>query len=446
MREKIVYIMMFLFLTTVYSANVYAVKDPAIKYTRIGSEAAGNKSGEITAFEGDVGLVVPAKYKKGQWLPNPYKDEKMLFRIDYTNVDKYSDRLTAGQVTRLKKNKKSYMDIYPTHRNTVFPEAFYKATEKNLATCRLDDKKRLLGWNGGTPFPYPDDVYQMVWNIKRQYFADDMIGVDEVRRVVSPSGKIKKSIWTTEVMYFDGRLTGKVPNPDGASYKIRALYTYPADTAGTALLSIVYMDDQRQDDAWLYIPTLRRVRRAPSMTKGGQIDGESTFDELGYGFRGQINDWDWKFLGKKEIYIPENCYDMYKVGAKDEDECWPGDINPEGTRWELRRVWVVEGTIMPGISHPYSRRVEYLDEDTWYPTMGDRYDRRGNLWRMYAFYSYYDYYQKQRGVTMHIYMNLESGRYELKGGGRTKDMKIGISNTGLTPEEFTVQNLRRAGR
>ena len=66
MREKIVYIIMFLFLTTVYSANVYAVKDPAIKYTRIGSEAAGNKSGEITAFEGDVGLVVPAKYQKGQ--------------------------------------------------------------------------------------------------------------------------------------------------------------------------------------------------------------------------------------------------------------------------------------------------------------------------------------------------------------------------------------------
>ncbi len=446
MREKIIYVMMFLFLTSVYHADVYAKKDPAVKYTKIGAEAEGNKSGEITAFEGNTGLVAPPKTEKGMYLPNPYKDEKMLFRIDYKNVDKYADKINPGQVARLKKNKKSYMDIYPTHRNVVFPEYFYTATEKNISTCRLDSSNKLVGWNGGLPFPYPDNVHQMVWNIKRQYFADDTVGADEARRVVSPSGRIKKELWTTEVMYFDGRLTSKVPNPEGVACKIRAEYTYPASIAGTSMMTIYYADDSREDDAWIYLPTLRRVRRAPALTKGGQIDGESTMDEIGFGFRGPINDYDWKFLGKKEIYAPMNCYDMNVLNAKDEDECLPGDINSANTRWELRRMWVVEGTMKPGVTHPYSRRIEYMDEDTWQHTIGDRYDRRGNLWRLVIFYSYYDYYQKQRAVPRHIYMNLESGRYEVRGGCRVKESRIGVSNIGKTPEEFSVQNLRRAGR
>ncbi len=446
MRGKIIYILMFLLLTSVYQTEVDAKKDSNTKYTRIGAEASGNKSGDIPAYEGDSGLKCPAYYEKGEWLPNPYAGEKKLFRIDSRNVDKYADKLTYGQVARLKKNKKIFMDVYPTHRNFVFSESFYRAIDKNMTTCRLDSRHGLTGYNGGVPFPYPDNVYQMVWNIKRQYFADDVMGINEARRVVSPSGRIKKTVWTTKVINFEGRLGKPIPNPDKAFSKILAVYLYPADVAGTAMLTIQYPDDERQDDAWLYIPTLRRVRRAPSMTKGGQIDGESTIDELGCGFRGPVNDWEWKFLGKKEIYIPANCYDMYKIGTKDEDECWSGDINPDGVRWELRRVWVIEGKIKPGISHPYSKRIEYMDEDNWHPSMGDRYDRRGNLWRMYAFYVYFDYCQKFRAVVSHLYLNLESGRYEIHGGQRTKESKRAIVNSGLNADDFTVQNLRREGR
>jgi hypothetical protein len=182
------------------------------------------------------------------------------------------------------------------------------------------------------------------------------------------------------------------------------------------------------------------------MTKGAQFDGESTMDEMTAGFSGAVNEWTWKLIGKKEIYIPANCYDMWKINAKDEEECWPGDINPAGARWELRRVWVIDGTLKPGINHPYGRRVEYVDEDTWGHVIGDRYDRRGNLWRMCVMYSYYDPCEKYRAVVTQIYMNLESGRYELKGGCVTKNTRVFLNNTGLDPNNFTVTNLRKAGR
>ena len=169
-------------------------------------------------------------------------------------------------------------------------------------------------------------------------------------------------------------------------------------------------------------------------------------DEFGYFFRGPINDWNWKLLGKKEMYIADNAYGMWKVGVPDNEECLPGDINPKILRYELRRVWVVESTIKDGVDHPYSKRVFYADEDSWYAMAADCYDKRGNLWRTSEFYSYLDYCQDYRILVGMMYLNLESGRYELLGGGRTKESKTTFYNIGLKNSDFTVQSLRRIGR
>jgi len=112
----------------------------------------------------------------------------------------------------------------------------------------------------------------------------------------------------------------------------------------------------------------------------------------------------------------------------------------------LRRVWVVEGTAREGINHPYSRRVIYTDEDNWYAMVGEAYDRRGNLWRMSECYSYLDYCTDNRIIVALMYLNLESGRYEILGGGRTEKTEAMVLNTGLKPSDFTVQSLRRFGR
>ena len=137
---------------------------------------------------------------------------------------------------------------------------------------------------------------------------------------------------------------------------------------------------------------------------------------------------------------------MWKPDGSDREECLPGDINPAGARYELRRVWVVEGTPREGLNHPYGRRVGYYDEDTWQPAAGDRYDKRGNLWRMAEYYTAYDYCQKYRTVSAIIYLNLESGRYELSGGCLAQGNTWGVFDSGLKEKDFTVQSLRKTGR
>ena len=410
-----------------------------------GSDPGPNASGEITAYTGKKGLACPADYEPGDYLTSPYSEEKPLYRIDHTNVAEYASRLSPGQIARLEKNENFYMNVYPTHRHYEFPKEVYDAIHENQKTCSLNGENELLGYNGGVAFPVPENGVQAAWNIKRFFSGEDAYTHD-TRRLVSPSGRIRKEIQFTQAINLDeNRIISEVPNPDNVATKIISLYTYPADKAGGGVLIHQYTDD-RPDDTWLYLPSLRRVRRAPTLDYGAQIDGESTMDEMGAFFRGRINDWNWKLLDKKELYVPANNYGMWKLGTPDKEECLAGDINPESLRYELRRVWVVEATAKEDTDHPYSKRVIHADEDSWYAMVGDNYDKRGNLWRMSEFYTYYDYCTQYRTVNGMLYLNLESGRYEMFGGGLDKNSKATISNTGMKPSDFTTQSLRRIGR
>ena len=419
----------------------------AVDVSLLGADPGPNATGEIPAFQGQDDLTCPDTYTPGDYYPNPYKGDKPLFRIDHTNVDQYKDRLSPGQIMRLKKHTKFYMNVYPTRRNQEFIPEFYAATQKNKETCSVDDQGTLQGFNGGIAFPTPKNGVEAIWNIRRQYTGDDADALT-CRRVVSPSGKIKKTMWETKVLnYGKTRLrTWPFPNPDAVAQKMRNLTTYPADEKGVDFLSISYLDSTKLDDTWLFLPTLRRVRRAPSMTNGGQLDGELTMDENGLEFRGTVSDWNWKLLGKKEMYIGYNNYDIWAEDTPDEDECWAMDLNPERIRYELHRVWVVEGTLKEGLSHPYSKRVGYYDEDSWQPGVADRYDKRGNLWRMYESYPYADPCTKMRMYAGYIYMNLESSRYEVFGGCRNLLPKTTVYDTGMDESHFTVQALRTSGR
>ncbi len=446
MKVKMIYPSIFLFIFTVFYVDGYS--RPAKEYAEIiGSNPEGGK--DIAPFIGRKGLKCPKGNVTGTILPNPYADDKRLFTINYKNVNKYKHRLTPGQIERIKRNKKFAIHVYPSRRNMVLPEMFYEKTRLNKKTCRMDKNNNLLGYNGGVPFPDPKNGTEAAWNIKKIWPGDDIIW-DDTRRLVSPLGRIKKEMLTTKSLSFDEcRLGRPMKNPNKLKQKVIQTWTYPTDISGQAILVFKYLDDTRLDDQWIYLPTLRRVRRAPTLTRGAQTDGEATVDEMvASGFCGQVNDWNWKLLGKNEIYIPSNNSDMWKIGAKDKDECWPQDINPTRIRYELRRCWVVEGTLKKGlgISHPYSKRVEYCDEDTWMFSRGDRYDRRGNLWRTCVVYTYYDYCQKFRMVIGFIYLNFESGRYELYGGSHTSKTIMGILDTNLSPKEFTTHALRREGR
>ena len=79
--------------------------------------------------------------------------------------------------------------------------------------------------------------------------------------------------------------------------------SYPEDISGLALLTVRYQSASKGDDGWMYIPTIRRVRRISVAQRGDTFGGtDFTWDDYRT-FSGKVSDYKWTLLGKKEMYI-----------------------------------------------------------------------------------------------------------------------------------------------
>src|SRR5690349_11680667 len=132
--------------------------------TPLGGEKAGNADGSIPAWDGGI-TSIPAGYKPGDHHPDPFASETPLFTITAANVDKYADKLTAGQQALIKAYPGYSIPVYPSHRTASAPQRIYDATKRYAATAALTE-----GGNGisgcvvGIPFTQPENGLQVIWN------------------------------------------------------------------------------------------------------------------------------------------------------------------------------------------------------------------------------------------------------------------------------------------
>jgi hypothetical protein len=184
------------------------------------------------------------------------------------------------------------------------------------------------------------------------------------------------------------------PEPNRLFYAL-GYFTEPATLRGTIFLVHEPVDQvAEQRSAWIYNAGQRRVRRAPDLAYDGINDGSEGMivtDQVD-GYNGAPDRFEWKLVGKREMYIPYNTYKVGDKSLKYKDIVGPHTLNADLVRYELHRVWVVEGTLKPGQRHVYGRRTFYLDEDSWSVVSEDAYDNRGGLWRvsLLGMVQYYD--------------------------------------------------------
>jgi len=158
--------------------------------------------------------------------------------------------------------------------------------------------------------------------------------------------------------------------------------TGPANRNGEGLMWLLKTDKTHGDPAWQYLPGQRRVKMAPEIAYDGPnttVAGASTYDDA-FCFTGSPDRYDWKIIGKKEMIVPYSQYKLIYHSTPDQ-AIGPHFVNPDYFRWELHRVWVVEGTLKEGARHIYIRRTLYIDEDSWIAVMADEYDNKNQFYR-----------------------------------------------------------------
>ena len=147
-----------------------------------------------------------------------------------------------------------------------------------------------------------------------------------------------------------------------------------------------------------------------------------------------------------EIYIPYHNYDLISPDVKYKDLLQVGHVNPDYTRYELHRVWVVEGTLKDNARHIYSKRVLHLDEDSWGAAVVDQYDGRGDLWRVSMAYliNYYDRPTTWTGLD--VFHDLSSRRYHVQGLANEESRFLDFDEAIPDLKYFKPSALRRRGR
>lgn len=359
-------------------ASVSAEEAATLKttLTPLGAEKAGTADGSIPAWTGAAPAGAAGEGKRS----DPFASEKPLFSITAQNMDRHAERLTDGVKAMFRKYPEYRIDVYKTHRTAVAPQWVYDNTAKNATQAKLRKDLVLEGAHGGIPFPIPKSGAEAMWNHllrwRGEAYQTDLRGI-----LVTAEGK--------QVMTFDAKLQVQMPyyfkegpaaDFAGDYWHARMVNVGPPIRAGEGIAGRLNVDDDKSQN-WVYLAGQRRVRKLPLAccdTPTPATAGIMNFDDIAV-WSGRLDRFEWKLLGKKEMYIPYNTNRSW-TASKDQ-LIGQRFLNPDHVRWELHRVWVVEANVAPGQRHTSPKARFYLDEDTWNAVLGDRWDAKGTLWK-----------------------------------------------------------------
>ncbi|MGF6183388.1 hypothetical protein ABIB42_004443 [Massilia sp. UYP32] len=417
--------------------------------TQLGAVKAGNKEGTIPAYTGGL-QKAPAGFKAGSGVwADPFKDEAPVLRIDARNYQQHADKLSDGQKELFKKHSGFYMDVYPTHRTAAVPERVLAKTVRNATSCKTAKGGLAVdqACRGGIPFPIAKTGNEMMWNQQLRYKADTTTRSSR-SWVVDASGKaVMTSQQQTfeETPYYHEDLDGRDEQMYWRTYSVTSA---PIRKAGEVTGLMDFLDPtQKPRRAWSYAPGQRRIKLAPEFsydTPVASMGGVTLFDEL-FVFSGQMDRFDFKLVGKKEMYVPYNAYKLY-FGCGVEEQFKEKYPNPACWRWELHRMWVVEATLKQGFRHAYAKRTYYIDEDSYGAMLYDAYDRSGQLYRS-IFNSMIQLYDVDAPYTVkNVIFDFNKGMYALVNDGLVGGYAVVTkprSNRDLNPETIVAKETAR---
>lgn len=198
----------------------------------------------------------------------------------------------------------------------------------------------------------------------------------------------------------------------------KAVTTSPTRLAGNVLLVHDTLDQSKEPrQAWQYSAGQRRVRRAPQVafdSPGNNSDGTRVTDDFDM-YNGSPERYDWTLVGKKEMYVPYNNYQLASPDVKYDDILQAGHVNQDLVRHELHRVWVVDAHLKEGQRHIYAKRRFYIDEDSWMIVAQEVYDGRGEMWRVGQAMMLQEYNAQVPYYAFDALYDLISGRYGVYG-------------------------------
>ena len=279
------------------------------------------------------------------------------------------------------------MQVYPSRRSYSAPDAWYAGTFKNATRAYMDvtpDKSQATPQHAvaGIPFPIldnnPDAGVEAVWNERLRWRGPGR----ERSYVVAGVG----SDGAANLVRMHERLRFQSIDAPPENKKIGTVLEFSArvvlePAALVGALKLEYDAVLPPPQVWQFSPGQFRISRVadgggdtPALGANDMVD-EDQFE----GYEGSPARYQWTLLGKRELLVPYNAARLHARGLNYADLLSSHHLNPQLARYELHRVWVVQGKCRSGGPCAYLRRTLYLDEDSWTVLAAELYDREDRL-------------------------------------------------------------------
>jgi hypothetical protein len=293
------------------------------------------------------------------------------------------------------------LEVGPTMRDYSEADAYKAASEKFKGQPKLVDDGALGNYESGRPFASesidckgdPQAASKIIWNFNKSwngdgggatwsytywdrgeqlplYYEGTARSVGLAHRVEPEYAENKGDIFPNEKRL--GAFGIEVEAPFDARGILVLTYRYK--TADGPL------KQAKNDDTWVYVPDLRRVRRISSAQRTDSVQGtDFTMDDL-RSFSGIPPQYEWKCVGEQTVIAPMNTKalaypytDSYNFG--------PYGFSFASDRWEVRTAWIVRFD-PKNEDHPYHHKDIWIDKQTYEPLYSAAYDRKKELWKI----------------------------------------------------------------
>lgn len=418
--------------------------------TPIGAERAGNAAGTIPAWDGGLRLPPPGiGFQPGGHHPDPFASDKPLYTVTRDNMAQYDALLAKGYKAMLEAFPESFvMNVFPTRRACAFSEYVYDALKRNAVNAKMiNNENGVTGALMGAPFPIPQSAREILWNHELAYRGHTM------RRETGSTTPTKSGSFNVDVSLdqwifsYSDPAVKKLEDLKNINYYFLKQGLSPAANAGTIIVFNNTIDQVAEPRrVWNYRPGERRVKRAQNIQYDNIVpsgEGIRTSDAFQI-FNGAGDRYEWQLIGKREMLIPYNAYRFVAPDLAFKDVLSSGHLNPDAMRYELHRVWVIEGKLKAGQKHAIAhRRRIYLDEDSWIAVAADIFGPDDRLARFQEAHilNYYD--QPLCSISSDAVFDIAGGRYSII--GLRNQLKPIEFNVEIDQEQFSPEGMRRLG-
>lgn len=325
-------------------------------------------------------------------------------RITMENWPQYRQFMPAGMIELFEGNHFWKMpadieiDVGPTVLEDI-PDGYAQATERHAGQARVvhypDGRNDVLNYSAGEPFPRPqepDKGYKLLADLWFAYVPHLAVGSPGnllntcTQDRLGDINCLRLSYVYRQTAYnTDPGIPRDDPSAKDVWYTEWIMVEEPEQAKYTTQLTLFSRDNQRAQDLYMYLPSLRLTIRGSLASRCSPVVGTDYVqdDYKSVGFNGGIAIFDARFLEHRKILaltgkfkplagdFPNNYF--MPLG-------WP---KPSWGAWQLRDVDVIDVRRIPSeqAGYCFGKRIIYEDSRTHYALWEDAYDSAMRLWK-----------------------------------------------------------------